>query len=119
MRSIQARAKPSASRQRRWQALATMLAALVAIAVAAGWWSYGGATAPSRTASTTPPAASRDFSTVVIVSTPNKDTCHQYRLDGVTGALKDEVPDSCINSEDRGHGPGARLEAISRGFRDR
>jgi hypothetical protein len=122
MRSIQARAKPSAARGRRWPALATILIALVAIAVTAGWWSYGGATPPpktgSKTASTTP-TANRDFSTVVIVSTPNKDTCHQYRLDGATGALKDEVPDSCINSEDRGRGPGARLEAISRGFRDR
>jgi hypothetical protein len=113
MPPTQARARTSAARRRRWPALATILTAL--LAVAAGWWSYAGVTPPRRTPST----ANRDFSTVVIVSTPNKDTCHQYKLDGVTGALKGEVPDSCVNSDDGGHGPGARLEAISRGFRDR
>jgi hypothetical protein len=94
-----------------------MLAGLVAIAAAAGWWIYGGAT--PQTPPKTSPTANRDFSTVVIVSTPNKDTCHQYKLDGVTGALKNELPDSCINAEDHGRGAGARLEAISRGFRDK
>jgi hypothetical protein len=117
MRATHVGGRPTVARRRRWPALATILTGLVAIAVAAAWWGYGGATPPPPTS--TPLTANRDFSTVVIVSTANKDTCHQYKLDGVTGTLKTEVPDSCINSEDRGHGPGARLEAISRGFRDR
>jgi hypothetical protein len=102
------------------------MAALVAIVTATGWWIYGAATPPqpspktsSNASSNASPTANREFATVVIVSTPNKDTCHQYTLDGVTGALKNELPDSCINGEDRGRGAGARLEAISRGFRDK
>jgi hypothetical protein len=125
MRPDQIRAKSAAAPRRRWPAFAA-LAGLVAIVTAAGWSIYGAAmpSQPSpktlpKTSSNTSPTANREFSTVVIVSTPNKDTCHQYKLDGVTGALKTELPDSCINGEDRGRGAGGRLEAISRGFRDK
>jgi hypothetical protein len=118
MRPDQIRAKSAAARRRRWPAFAAALAALVAIVTAAGWSIYGAATPPQPSPSTSS-TANREFSTVVIVSSPNKDTCHQYKLDGVTGALKNELPDSCINGEDRGRGAGGRLEAISRGFRDK
>jgi hypothetical protein len=118
MRPNQAPPRPATTRRRRWPAAATILAGLVAIATAAGWWNYGAAT-PPQTPVKASPTANHDFSTVVIVSTRNKDTCHQYKLDGMTGALKNELPDSCINSDDRGRGAGVRLEAISRGFRER
>jgi hypothetical protein len=55
----------------------------------------------------------------VIVSTPNADTCRRYELNETTHARSDKGNVDCMgNFGPPGTGQGARIEEISKGFRN-
>jgi hypothetical protein len=55
--------------------------------------------------------------TLIVVTAPNRNECHRYQLNQVTGAMSDKGTSDCAN--DAGGGQDSRIEAISRGFRNK
>jgi hypothetical protein len=117
-----AQQKSGSSRRALQGAIAVFLfAAIVAAAVAASAY-FGRPPQPvaSGTQSTTVSSIKRgDDPITVIISSPNRNDCHRYQLNNKPGAINDRGTSDCLRDPDEGSGQGTRIEAISKGFRNR
>jgi hypothetical protein len=114
--------KNTSSRRSLRGALAILLfAATVAAAIGASAY-FGRHSQPviAETQATTVSSITKSNDLItVIISSPNRNDCRRYQLSNTTGAINDKGMSDCMRDPDEGKGQSTRIEAISKGFRNR